>query len=561
MVSLFGSPIRHAFGHPLASFIPTRSPTISGGATVHVDIVSTQVFIEVRVHVGASASPTDVSKLTINVSGTSDETIGGSAGDLRADTFTGDYRIIASPGGWRIDRVNIDFERSSMDAADNFSERLFITLLPSSMPAITIGSGETVLHDIDLPMGKVTVNFAVLGGGTLSDPQLDIGCARLGEAGVVLARFAGFSGAVGQVDVLEGVASFLAPEGACFVTAQAIVDGTLTSFGQVTIDVIPGVDQNVDIGGPSLSVDFPAPGLVVTASTIVVDGTATGDAGITSVTVNGIEATLTSTGDPEQPNEVRFESPPIALHPGDNMIVSVATDASAGSAEDVRTVVLEVPDNTPPVAEAGEDIVQFCASAGGAPVILDASGSTDRDDDTLTFTWNGPFPENDGVVSGALVTVTLPLGTSQVTLTVDDGLEQSTDTVQVTIAAQVAGFLPPLGELVMVGAVPSMPRHAFKHGRTLPLRLQLSCGTQPLTDTHVGAPRITSIEPIGGTPVDLGVIDPDAGSANDNGLLFRYANPSWMHNLSTDDLSTGMIYEITIEMSDGHAYVGTFAIK
>ena len=65
------------------------------------------------------------------------------------------------------------------------------------------------------------------------------------------------------------------------------------------------------------------------------------------------------------------------------------------------------------------------ASVVGASVVLDGSSSTDADSDSLTYRWTGPFPEGNGVATGAKPSVTLPLGASKVTLVVNDGEAES----------------------------------------------------------------------------------------------------------------------------------------
>jgi pimeloyl-ACP methyl ester carboxylesterase len=72
--------------------------------------------------------------------------------------------------------------------------------------------------------------------------------------------------------------------------------------------------------------------------------------------------------------------------------------------------------NHPPIAIAGEDQVVECTGAGAAEVTLDGSASTDPDNDDLSYTWQGPF----GEISGQTITVTLGLGTHDITLTVSD---------------------------------------------------------------------------------------------------------------------------------------------
>ena len=96
--------------------------------------------------------------------------------------------------------------------------------------------------------------------------------------------------------------------------------------------------------------------------------------------------------------------------------------------------VLGVPANLPPTADAGPDQTVECAASTGTPVTLDGSGSSDPDGDALTFSWAGPFPEGGGTVSGVSPTVTLPLGTHAITLTVSDGNGGSdTDVVEISV--------------------------------------------------------------------------------------------------------------------------------
>jgi hypothetical protein len=87
-----------------------------------------------------------------------------------------------------------------------------------------------------------------------------------------------------------------------------------------------------------------------------------------------------------------------------------------------------VPANSAPIARAGPDATLEC-SAARTPVTLDGSGSSDADDDPLTYNWTGSF----GSRRDATATVDLPLGLTTATLTVSDGRASATDTVQVTV--------------------------------------------------------------------------------------------------------------------------------
>ncbi len=93
------------------------------------------------------------------------------------------------------------------------------------------------------------------------------------------------------------------------------------------------------------------------------------------------------------------------------------------------TVDFEVICNRPPVANAGPDQLKEQDSLGGAKVTLDGSDSYDPDGDPLKYkwTWDGRLE------TGVNPTVILPMGTTTVTLTVDDGQSSDTDTVDITV--------------------------------------------------------------------------------------------------------------------------------
>jgi len=84
----------------------------------------------------------------------------------------------------------------------------------------------------------------------------------------------------------------------------------------------------------------------------------------------------------------------------------------------------------PPVADAGADQTVEANTEGGANVTLDGSGSSDPDGDPLTYSWTW----DGGSDSGVSPTVLLPLGTTTVTLVVNDGeLDSDPDTVDITV--------------------------------------------------------------------------------------------------------------------------------
>ena len=84
----------------------------------------------------------------------------------------------------------------------------------------------------------------------------------------------------------------------------------------------------------------------------------------------------------------------------------------------------------PPSADAGPDQSGVEAiSPEGAMVNLDGTGSTSPSSQALTYTWTGPF----GTAIGPATSVTLPLGTHTVSLTVQDNNGDDSDTTSVTV--------------------------------------------------------------------------------------------------------------------------------
>jgi hypothetical protein len=124
---------------------------------------------------------------------------------------------------------------------------------------------------------------------------------------------------------------------------------------------------------------------------------------------------------------------------------------------------------------------------------------------------------------------------------------------------EAEGLKPPLADLVPEGLPVAMPGNAFKQGRTLPLRLQLFRDGVALSNADVSPPQIVELIS-NGAPLDLAIMDLDAGQANDNGTLFRFSDGNWVYNLSTAGLSSGT-YTLTIQMPDGRRWNAGFVLR
>jgi hypothetical protein len=92
--------------------------------------------------------------------------------------------------------------------------------------------------------------------------------------------------------------------------------------------------------------------------------------------------------------------------------------------------------NQAPTADAGPDQT-VTLDGGSVAVTLDGSGSSDPDDDAVTFTWTGDFV--GGSTTGSAPEVVFDsTGTFTVTLEVSDGQQSDTDTVEITVDAPQA---------------------------------------------------------------------------------------------------------------------------
>jgi Ca-activated chloride channel family protein len=156
--------------------------------------------------------------------------------------------------------------------------------------------------------------------------------------------------------------------------------------------------------------------------------------------------------------------------------------------------------NAPPVANAGPDQTVEQDSLGGASVTLDGYGSSDPDGDPLTYSWTWVGDSATGVSP----TVWLPLGTTTVTLVVNDGtLGSAPDTVDIT----VQDTTPPV-----VTCPPDVTiEQATADGTEVPL-------TATATDICDADPTITSDElaiyPLGTTTVTFTAKDDSGNSAS-----------------------------------------------
>jgi hypothetical protein len=181
-----------------------------------------------------------------------------------------------------------------------------------------------------------------------------------------------------------------------------------------------------DAGGTYPGVSFAtAAAAVLALDPPLVIGVSSGTAGIPD-----LETITTMTNSFAPPGGVDCDGDGlIDLFEGDPLVCTIS-ETGLGIDEAIRSTVEAV---TLPTADAGGDQTVECSSPTGTPVTLDGSGSSDPEGDPLVFTWTAPFAEGSGTATGVSPTVTLPLGTHEIMLTVFDGKHGSnSDTVIIT---------------------------------------------------------------------------------------------------------------------------------
>jgi len=175
---------------------------------------------------------------------------------------------------------------------------------------------------------------------------------------------------------------------------------------------------------------------VSTGATVTLDGSASSDVNndqlnylwsFTSV-AGGSEVTLTG--------ETTVNPSFVAVDEGTYVLNLVVNDGQFDSDPDV-VMIIAATENSAPVADAGSD--QNVST--GSLVILDGSGSSDADNDDLTYLWNFNSIPDGSSASLSLATSVDPTftadvdGTYLINLIVNDGsLDSTTSQVSVTAA-------------------------------------------------------------------------------------------------------------------------------
>ena len=142
-----------------------------------------------------------------------------------------------------------------------------------------------------------------------------------------------------------------------------------------------------------------------------------------------------------------------AAHGNTTTFTLTADDGRENGTDTVQVTILDEPANSPPSVDAGEPV----AVREGAQVTLNATAS-DQDGDQITYSWRHDSPlemiltDADSLAPSFTAPQVHGNTTITFTLTADDGRENGTDTVQVTILDEPANSPPSVdaGEPVAV---------------------------------------------------------------------------------------------------------------
>ncbi len=194
-------------------------------------------------------------------------------------------------------------------------------------------------HDLSYETGTAIIKFSRADGGTFTAPYLIANCRTYNESGHLDSYV--YTNSRGHTNADK--VTLVGFPGTYEVEAWAYVDGSLTTFGKVQVEIVSGVEKVVDIGGPALNVVDPVANSVVEESQMTVGGTATDESSVERITINGVDVPFVSTSNVDDLNEVSF-SVEIELAEGENTIVTVAYDAAGNESSDTRTVTYTPPE-------------------------------------------------------------------------------------------------------------------------------------------------------------------------------------------------------------------------
>lgn len=213
---------------------------------------------------------------------------------------------------------------------------------------------------------------------------------------------------------------------------------------EVVANGIPSAKQDIFVGAPSITSISPD---TATSGDPSFTLTVNGDGFVSDSVVHWFNQT-TTTDTPLTPDTVTGSKITVTVAaslvaaPG-NVKIWVQNSPTSLSNNAFFTIIKA---NTPPVANAGTDQT-IEATGATTSFTLDGTGSSDADNDSLTYTWYDS--SNTQVGTGSTLTLSRGVGTYTFKLTVGDGKATNDDTVTVTIKDTTAPVFGALSDITV----------------------------------------------------------------------------------------------------------------
>jgi len=238
-----------------------------------------------------------------------------------------------------------------------------------------------------------------------------------------------------------------------------------------------------------------------------------------------------------------------------NGVARVLVDhAPISSALSGPFVVTQAVDNLTPIANAGPDSTVECTAPSGTSLSLNGTGSSDPDGDALSFAWTGGF----GSATGIAPTVTVPLGSNIINLTVSDG---KGGTASANTRVVVRDTTPPVASLTLTPNVLWPPNHSL-----IPITAALQVSDQCDSKPTLSLVSITSNQPDSGLDKDdvPGDIQGATFGTDDRTFLLRAERAGEKaKGLTLAQIKLGRIYTVTYRVFDkaGNATTASGQVK
>jgi HYR domain-containing protein len=203
-------------------------------------------------------------------------------------------------------------------------------------------------------------------------------------------------------------------------------------------------------------------------------------------------------------------------------------------------------------ANAGSDQVVECAGQIGTEVTLGGSATTCPPNQAVTYTWRGPFSEGNGTVTGSAPVITLPVGSSGVVLTVEDGQGHiAEDSVMITVRDSV----PPVITCPSVGPTECTTTEGTQVDLPLAQAVDV-CDEQPavVNSGGSGGSDASGMYPLGQTEVQMTATD---ASGNQAGCSFPVTVHDTIPPLATSSIVPPILWPPNHRMVDVRATVQT----